>query len=138
MLGQYPFVVGPTGLLLQDPNSVVSNAWPQHMEPQPLYPVATSTYTWPTGTSTVKVPCFAQGKVVAIERAECPDSFVNPIDPNHVSSCVKVNGRTVVLGGRCCLEKMCCLVLVVSYLMIWFVLSFLVFLCLVFLCLVFL
>ncbi len=89
MLGQYPFVVGPTGLLLQDPNSVVSIAWPRHMEPQPLYPDAMSTYTWPTGT-TVQVPCFAQGKVVGIELAECPSSFVNPIDPNNVSPCVKV------------------------------------------------
>ncbi len=87
--GQYPFVVGPTGVMLQDPNSVASNSWPRHMEPQPLYPVAMSTYTWPTGTR-VEVPCFAQDKVVEIKRAECPDSFVNPIDPNHVSPCVKV------------------------------------------------
>ncbi len=92
LLGQFPFVVSPTGVMLQDPNSVVAHAWPQNMKPQPLYPVAMSTYTWPTGTA-VEVPCFMQGKVVEIERAECPDSFVNPIDPNHVSPCVKVRCR---------------------------------------------
>jgi hypothetical protein len=67
----------------------VRMSWPQHMEVQDLYPVATSNYTWPTGTK-VKVPCFAQGKVVAIPIAECPDSFVNPMNPNNDRACVKV------------------------------------------------
>ncbi len=83
MLGQYPFVDG------RDPNLVVSLSWPKCMEAQDLYPVATSTYTWATGTK-IEVPCFAQEKVVKIKRTECPDSFVNPIDPNHGSPCVKV------------------------------------------------
>jgi hypothetical protein len=83
MLGQYPFVDG------RDPNLVVSLSWPKSMEAQDLYPVAASMYTWATGTK-IEVPCFAQEKVAKIERTECPDSFVNPIDPNHGSPCVKV------------------------------------------------
>jgi hypothetical protein len=67
----------------------VRMSWPQHMQVQDLYPVATSTYTWPTGTY-VKVACFAQDKVVEIPRTECPNSFVNPMDPNHDRACVKV------------------------------------------------
>ncbi len=67
----------------------VPMSWPQHMEVQDLYPVATSTYTWSTGTD-VKVPCFAQDKVVEIPITECPDSFVNPMDPNNDRACVKV------------------------------------------------
>ncbi len=71
------------------PDWIVSLSWPTHMEAQDLFPVSSSTYTFPTGTK-VKVPCFAQNKVVDIERTECPDSFVNPMDPNHDRPCVKV------------------------------------------------
>jgi hypothetical protein len=67
----------------------VRMSWPQHMEVQDLYPVATSTYAWPAGTD-VNVPCFAQDKVVEIPITECPDLFVNPIDPNNDRPCVKV------------------------------------------------
>ncbi len=82
MQGAYPLVG-------RDPNLVISASWPKYMEAQDLYPVAASTYTWATGTK-VEVPCSAQEKVVKIKRTECPDPFVNPIDPNHGSPCVKV------------------------------------------------
>jgi hypothetical protein len=82
-LGQYPFVDG------RDPNVVYSMSWPKYMEAQDLYPVAASTYTWATGTK-IEVPCSARDEMVKIERTECPDPFVNPIDPNHGSPCVKV------------------------------------------------
>jgi hypothetical protein len=62
-------------------NETVSLSWPTNMEAQDFYPSTSSTYTFPTGTN-VNVPCFAQNKVVDIERTECPDSFVNPVDPN--------------------------------------------------------
>jgi hypothetical protein len=81
--GQYPFVDK------RDPNLVLSLSWPKGMEAQDLYPVALSTYTWATGAK-LEVPCSAQEKAVKIERTECPDSFVNPIDPNHGEPCVKV------------------------------------------------
>ncbi len=81
--GQFPFVD------VRDPNFVLSWSWPKHMEVQDLYPVTASTYTWAKGTE-LEVPCSAQEKVVKIERTECPESFVNPIDPNHGSPCVKV------------------------------------------------
>jgi hypothetical protein len=81
--GQYPLVDG------RDPNFVFSVSWPKYMEAQDLYPVAASTYTWANGIK-VEVPCSAQEKEVKIERTECPDSFVNPIDLNHGSPCVKV------------------------------------------------
>jgi hypothetical protein len=82
--GQYPFEDR------RDPNLVMSLSWPKHMEVQDLYPAAASTYTlWASGT-TLEVPCIAIEKVVEVERTECPDSFVNPIDPNHGSPCVKV------------------------------------------------
>jgi hypothetical protein len=80
---QLPFVSG------NDPNEIVSLSWPTNMEAQDLFPLTSSTYTFPTGTK-VDVPCFAQNKTVAIERTECPDSFVNPNDPNHSRPCVKV------------------------------------------------
>ena len=70
-------------------NLIVSLSWPTNMEAQDLFPLISSTYTFPTGTK-VTVPCFAQNKVVAIERTECPDSFVNPNDPNDSRPCVKV------------------------------------------------
>jgi hypothetical protein len=76
--GQFPFVDE------RDPNLVLSLSWPKHMEAQYLYPVAASTYTWATGAK-LEVPCSEPEKVVKIERTECPDSFVNPIDPNHHS-----------------------------------------------------
>ncbi len=70
-------------------NLIVSLSWPINMEAQALFPLTSSTYTFPTGTK-VNVPCSAQNKVVDIKRPECPDSFVNPMDPNHSRSCVKV------------------------------------------------
>ncbi len=90
MLGQLPFLAGQ-----DEPwkNVAVSLSWPANMEVQDLYPIATSTYTWPPRGTTVEVPCYTQDKVVEIVRAECPDSFVNPIDPNHLSPCVKVLHR---------------------------------------------
>ncbi len=80
--GQYPLVDG------RDPNLVISWSWPKHMEAQDLYPVAASTYTWANGIKQ-EVPCSALEKVVKIKRPECPDSFVNTIDPNS-PPCVKV------------------------------------------------
>jgi hypothetical protein len=80
---QLPFVSGLR------PNEMLSLTWPTNMEPQDLFPLISSTYTFPTGTK-VDVPCFAQNKVVDIERTECPDSFVNPMDPNDNRPCVKV------------------------------------------------
>jgi hypothetical protein len=70
-------------------NTIVSLSWPTNMEPQDLFPLTSSTYTFPTGTK-VDVPCFGTNKVVDIERTKCPDSFVNPMDPNHDKACVKV------------------------------------------------
>jgi hypothetical protein len=84
MFSQLPFV-SERNL----PTYVVSLSWPRNMEVQDLYPLTSSTYTFPTGAK-VDVPCFAQNKVVDIERTECPDSFVNPIDPYHKRPCVKV------------------------------------------------
>ncbi len=81
--GQYPLVDG------RDPNLVISASWPKYMEAQDVYPVAASTYTWATGTK-IEVPCSSQEKVVKVKRAECPYPFVNPIDLNHGSPCVKV------------------------------------------------
>jgi hypothetical protein len=83
MFSQRPFVSG------KNADATVSLSWPTNMEAQDLYPFKSSTYTFPTGTK-VDVPCFAQNKVVEIERTKCPDSFVNPIDPNHDRPCVKV------------------------------------------------
>ncbi len=83
VFSQLPFVSGI------NPNAVVSLSWPTNMEAQDLFPLTSSTYTFPTGTK-VGVACFAQNKVVGIERTECPDSFVNPMDPNHERPCVKV------------------------------------------------
>jgi hypothetical protein len=81
MFSQLPFVPGNT--------QIVSLSWPTNMEAQALYPLSSSTYTFLTGTK-VDVPCSAQNKVVGIERTKCPDSFVNPMDPNHDTPCVKV------------------------------------------------
>ncbi len=81
MLAQLPFT--------SQEKKVVALSWPENVEPQDLYPVATSTYTLPTG-STVEVPCFALNRVVKVEQAKCPDSFVNPVDPEHGPPCVKV------------------------------------------------
>jgi hypothetical protein len=83
MFSQLPFVSG------NDPNEIVSLSWPTNMAAQDLFPLTSSTYTFPTGTN-VDVACFAQNKVADIELAECPDSFVNPMDPNHDRPCVKV------------------------------------------------
>ena len=83
LFSQLPFVSGSNS------NEIVSLSWPTNMEAQDLFPLTSSTYTFPTGTK-VDVPCFAQNKVVDIERTECPDSFVNPMDLNHTSPCVKV------------------------------------------------
>ncbi len=83
MFSQLPFVSG------NNPKAVVSLSWPTNMEAQDLYPLTSSTYTFPNGTK-VDVPCFAQSKVVDIEQTECPDPFVNPMDPNHDHQCVKV------------------------------------------------
>jgi hypothetical protein len=84
IFSQRPYVSGRNA-----PAYVVSLSWPRTMEVQDLYPLTSSTYTFPTGAK-VDVPCFAQNKVVDIERTECPDSFVNPMDPNHDRPCVKV------------------------------------------------
>ncbi len=70
-------------------NETVALSWPTNMEAQDLFPLTSSKYTFPTGT-TVDVPCFAQNKVVDIERTKCPDSFVNSMDPNPDRPCVKV------------------------------------------------
>ena len=87
MFSQLPFVA--TNPKSGNKNEIVSLSWPTNMEAQDLFPLTSSTYTFPTGFK-VDVPCFAQNKVVGIERTECPDSFVNPIDLNHGSPCVKV------------------------------------------------
>jgi hypothetical protein len=83
------------------PNDIVSLSWPTNMDAQDLFPLTSSTYTFPTGAK-VDVPCFAQTKVVDIERTECPDSFVNPNDPNHDRPCVKVllHGSTTCLHSQ--------------------------------------
>jgi hypothetical protein len=83
VFSQLPFVSR------NNPNATVSLSWPTHMEVQNLFPLTSSTYTFPTGVK-VSVPCSAQNKVVDIEQTECPDSFVNPMDPNHDRPCVKV------------------------------------------------
>jgi hypothetical protein len=83
IFSQLPFVSG------KNPYWIVSLSWPTNMEAQDLFPRTSSTYTFPTGAK-VDVPCSAQNKVVDIERTECPDSFVNPIDLNSNRPCVKV------------------------------------------------
>jgi hypothetical protein len=83
MFSQLPFV------WRSHPDWIVSLSWPTNMEVQDLFPLTSSTYTFPTGAK-VDVPCSAQSKVADIERTECPDSFVNPMDPNHDRPCVKV------------------------------------------------
>jgi hypothetical protein len=88
LFSQLPFEWGKS-LNGKNPNASVSLSWPTNMEAQDLFPLTSSTYTFPTGTK-VGVPCFAQNKVVDIELPECPDSFVNPIYLNHTRSCVKV------------------------------------------------
>jgi hypothetical protein len=82
IFSQLPFVSG------NNPNEIVSLSWPTNMEAQDLFPLTSSTYTFPTGK--VDVACYAQNKVVDIERTECPDSFVSPNDPNYDRPCVKV------------------------------------------------
>ncbi len=86
MFSQLPFLTGNSGIF---PNSTVSLSWPTNMEAQDLFPSTSSIYTFPTGTK-VDVACFAQTEVVDIERTECPDSFVNPMDLNDSRPCVKV------------------------------------------------
>ena len=83
LFSQLSFVSG------KNANEIVSLSWPTNMEAQDLFPLTSSTYTFPTGTK-VNVPCFAQNKVVDIERVDCPDSFVNSMDPNPDRACVKV------------------------------------------------
>jgi hypothetical protein len=83
LFSQLPFVSG------RNPDEIVSLSWPRNMEVQDLFPLKSSTYTFPTGAK-VDVPCSAQNKMVDIERTECPGSFVNPMDPNHNRPCVKV------------------------------------------------
>jgi hypothetical protein len=85
--GAYPLVHG------KDPNLIVSLSWPNHMKTQDLYPVASSTYTCATGTE-MEVPCSAQEQMKIKRTTECPDSFVNPIDPYHGHQCVKVLHET--------------------------------------------
>ena len=87
--GQMPFAAALGSGSGLGPNQAISLSWPQHMEAQDLYPVTSSTYTLPTGRK-VAVSCAAQGKVVGIRQTECPDSFVNPMNPAHASPCVKV------------------------------------------------
>ena len=53
-----------------------------------LYPESSSTYFHPSGAS-YDVPCSTQDKEVVASLADCPDGFVNPIDPNHIKPCVK-------------------------------------------------
>jgi hypothetical protein len=100
MFSQLPVVSGNSGFF---PNQLVSLSWPTNMEAQDLFPKTSSTYTYPFPTGTkVDVPCFAQTKAVDIKRTECPDSFVNPMDPNHIDPCVKVlHGST-----RCFIHSM--------------------------------
>ncbi len=81
---QLPFVSGRNA-----PAYVVSLSWPRNMEMQDLYPLTSSTYTLPTGTI-VDVPCVSRYKLVDVKQTECPDSFVNPNDPNYGRPCVKV------------------------------------------------
>ena len=95
MFSQLPFVAG------SNPNTIVSLSWPTNMEAQDLFPLTSSTYTFPTGTK-VNVGCLTQNKVVDIERTKCPDSFVNPMDPNHVSPCVKVLHESTRCLHPCC------------------------------------
>jgi hypothetical protein len=83
MFSQLPFESG------RNPHAIVSLSWPTNMEAQDLFPLTSSTYTFPTGTK-MDVACFAQNKVVDVERTECPNSFVNSMDPNRVRPCVKV------------------------------------------------
>jgi hypothetical protein len=90
IFSQFPIVTGNSGMF---PNQTVSLSWPTNMEAQDLFPLTSSTYTFPTGTK-VDVPCFALNKVVDIQRTECPDPFVNPNDPNYDRSCVKVLHRS--------------------------------------------
>ncbi len=87
MFSQLPFVSG------KNANETLSLSWPTNMEAQDLFPLTSSTYTFPTGTK-VDVPCFAQNKVVEIEPTECPDLFVNPNDSNLDRPCVKVLHRS--------------------------------------------
>jgi hypothetical protein len=95
MFGSLPFVMGKN-----PPNGTHSLSWPTNMEAQDLFPLTSSTYTFPTGTK-VNVTCFSQNKVVGIERKKCPDPFVNPIDPYHDRPCVKVlHGSTTCLHPR--------------------------------------
>ncbi len=93
LFSQLPFVSG------RNPEAVVSLSWPRNMEAQDLFPLTSSTYTFPTGTN-VDVPCFSQNKVVSIKRTECPDSFVAPNDSNHDRPCVKV-----LYGSTRCLHS---------------------------------
>jgi hypothetical protein len=98
---QLPFVSGI------DPDEIVSFSWPPNMEAQDLFPKTSSTYTFPTGIK-VDVACFSQTNVVDIERTECPDPFVNPIDPSDARPCVKVlNGSTVVVSIACFSHSPC-------------------------------
>ena len=87
--------------LSQFPNWIISSSWPRNMEVQDMYPVLTSTYTFPTGTK-VEVPCFAPNTVVEIQRTECPDSFVNPMDVNNAKPCVNV---CIKLNPSLCLSS---------------------------------
>ncbi len=94
LFSQLPFVSESSPNTRSNPNTIVSLSWPTNMEAQDLFPLASSTYTFPTGTK-VDVPCFAPNKVANIERTECPDSFVNSMDLNSTRQCVKVlNGST--------------------------------------------
>ena len=78
--GQYPFE-SPT-------YPHISMAWPKGMDVEFLYPEFSSLYTFPNGAS-YEVSCFTQEKEVAIQRVDCPDDFVNPVDPNHLKPRVK-------------------------------------------------
>jgi hypothetical protein len=68
MFSQFPFISA------YNPNNIVSLSWPRNMEPQDLFPLTSSTYTFPTGIK-VDVPCFAQTKLVDFERIKASSTF---------------------------------------------------------------
>jgi len=81
--GQYPL-----HMLTADRNMTIAYAWPRNMDTRELYPEKTSKYTFSSGIS-VEVDCFTLEKEVEIAKIECPDKFVNPVNPNHLKPCIK-------------------------------------------------
>ena len=55
---------------------IVSLSWPTNMEAQDLFPLTSSTYTFPTGTK-VYVPCFSQNK----KHTSTRNQITPPSDP---------------------------------------------------------